>query len=341
MITDFCQFKLAVILREIESNLADLSLTEISTIQGVLNALVYSAALNDEIAYRSPDRTLHFNFQHIGYFFRGDQEVRTPVTFISDYLKKYWAGLARYSRDAVRKVRLLCCKVFKIFTQEDRTEDWRNPLNRHRNPNPCGDFNMLRALLLARACEEHLLCYGRELESLQLNVETAGNGHYEWERVEDKSFPQHKGYTLAAVGKAAGIWRDGDTPHPDILSAIDLEYLRVCAEQQFEEIEVGDRTEDELLEQEFVALTEVSTVEADGVAVVVEKVLDAVPLGVLVRRSMLVPARRLLPKVVDGGVSVPRWAAEECDRARVWWIDRIESAGLWLLDVAPQWVLAG
>lgn len=336
-----CNFKLAIISREIESDLTDLSFDQILTIQGVLNALVYSAALNDELVTRSPDRALHFNFKHIGYFFRGDRTVRTPVAFISDYLKKYWAGLAHHSRDAVRKIRRLICERFKVFTQEDRTADWRNPLNRHRNPNPCGDFNMLRALLLSRACEERLLCYGRELEATQLNIETAGNGNYEWERIEGKSFPQHKGYTLAVIGKVAGIWKDGDTPHPDIVGAIELEYLRVSSEQQWQEIEAGDRTKEEILEQEFVALTETNTVEIDGVAVVVEKVLDAVPLGVLVRRSMLVPARRLLPKVVDGGVSVPRWAAEECDRARVWWIDRIESAGLWLLDVAPQWVLAG
>ena len=341
MIPDFSQFKLAVIQREIESNLADRTLTEIFTMQGILNALVYSAALNDEVITRSPDRALHYDFRHIGYFFRGDRTVKTPVTFLSDYLKKFWAGVARYSRDAVRKTRLLISGTFKVFTQEDRTEDWRNPLNRHRNPNPCGDFNMLRALLLARACEERLLCYGRELEATELNIETAGNGNYEWERVEDKSFPQHKGYTLAAIGKAAGIWRDGDTPHPDIVGAIELEYLRVCAEQQFEEIDAGDRTEEEILEQEFVAVTEMSTVESDGVATVVERVVDAVPLAVLVRRSMLVPARRLLPKVCDGGVSVPSWAVEECDRARAWWIAKIQSAGLWLLDVAPSWALAG
>lgn len=92
MVADFCQFKLDRILCEIRENLNDLTLPQIFTIQGTLNALVYSAALNDGVAYRGPDDSLHFNFQHLGYFFRTDRAVRTPVTFLADYLKKYWTG---------------------------------------------------------------------------------------------------------------------------------------------------------------------------------------------------------------------------------------------------------
>lgn len=338
MIADFCSFKLDRILCEIRENLNDLTLTQIFTIQGTLNALVYSAALNDGVAYRGPDDSLQFSFKHLGYFFRTDRAVRTPVTFIADYLQKYWAGLAHCGRDAVRWVRRLICERFKVFTQEDRTAEWRNPLNRHRNPNPCGDFNMLRALLLARACEEHLLLR-RKLEATQLNLETAGNCNYEWERIEEKSFPKHKGYTLAAIGRAAGIWRETDTPHPEIVGAIELEYLRVTAEQQFQEVDAGDRADEEILEQEFLAVTEIETAVSHGIAVVVERIVDAVPLGVLVRRSMLVPARRLLPRVDDGGVRVPSWALEAGDRAREWWERQILSCGAWLLAVAPGWFL--
>ena len=194
---------------------------------------------------------------------------------------------------------------------------------------------MLRALLLARACEEHLLCYGRQLEATQLNIETAGNEHYEWERIEDKSFPQHKGYTLAAIGLAAGVWRESNTPHPEIAGTIELEYLRVTAKQQFQEIESDDRTEEQILEQEFIAVTESQAVVTDDVAVIVERIIDAIPLAVLVRQSMSVPARRLLPRIDDGGINVPTWARLAGDRARDWWEQQI-SEHRWLQDIAPD-----
>jgi len=337
MITEFQQFKLDRIFQEISQDLNDLSLQQVGTIQGILNGLVYSAALNDGVAYRDSNNKLQFDFRHIGYFFRGDRAVHTPITFLTEYLKKYWAGLTYYSRDLVARTRRMMCEKFKIFTQEDRTADWRDPKNRHRNPNPCGEFNMLRALLLARACEEHLLCYGRQLEATQLNIETAGNGSYEWERIEDKSFPKHKGYTLAAIGKAAGIWTGSETSHPDIVGAIELEYLRLKAEEQLRETEPGDRTEEEILEQELVAVTETEVVESEGVAVIAERVIDAVPLAILVRRSMLVAARRLLSKADDGGVVVPNWALGVGDRARLWWKYAI-SEHSWLVNIAPDWV---
>lgn len=333
-------FKLDRIFCEIQQNLNDLTLQQVATIQGTLNALVYSAAVNDGLAWRSPDRALHFNFQHLGYFFRTDRTVITPVTFIADYLKKYWAGIAHHSRDAVQRTRRLISDVFKVFTQEDRATDWRDPKNRHRNPNPAGEFNMLRALLLARACEEHLLCYGRQLEATQLNLETAGNGCYEWERIEDKSFPQHKGFLLAAIGHAAKIWTGCTAPHPDITTKIDVEYLRVTAEEQLQQIEPGDRTEEEILDQEFIAVTESEMIVSDGVAMIEEKVIDMVPLALFVRRSMRVPARRLLPAVEDGGVSVPSWARVAGDRARAWWEQRVTTHGRWLLEIAPEWLLA-
>ena len=336
MIADFQQFKLDRIFREISQDLNDLSLQQVGTIQGILNGLVYSAALNDCVVYRGSGNRPHFDLRHISYFFGGDRTVRAPITFLAEYLKKYWTGLTYYSRDLVARTRWLMCEKFKVFTQEDRIADWRDPKNRRRNPNPCGDFNMLRALLLARACEEHLLCYGRQLEAAQLNLETAGNGNYEWERIEDKSFPQHKGYTLAVIGKAAGIWTGSNTPHPDIIRAIELEYLRLNAEEQFREIEPGDRTEEEILEQELVVITEVETVESEGVAIIVERVVDAVPLAILVRRSMLVAARRLLPKVDDGGVAVPGWALDVGDRARLWWKYAAFEYS-WLVNVAPDW----
>jgi len=335
MLTDF---KLDRIFQEISQDLNDLSLQQVGTIQGILNGLVYSAALNDGVAYRDSKNKLEFDFDRIGYFFRGDRAVHTPITFLAEYLKKYWAGLTYYSRDVVARTRRMMCEKFKIFTQEDRTADWRDPKNRHRNPNPCGQFNMLRALLLARACEEYLLCYGRQLEATQLNLETAGNGNYEWERIDDKSFPQHKGFLLAMIGRAAGIWRETDTPHLEIVGVIELEYLRMTAEQRFQEIEPGDRTEREILEQEWLAATESEVVVSDGVAVIEEKVVDAIPLAVLVRRSMRVPARRLLPRIDDGGVSVPSWARVVSDRAREWW-ERQIFEHRWLQDVAPDWVL--
>ena len=87
-----------------------------------------------------------------------------------------------------------------------------------------------------------------------------------------------------------------------------------------------------------VTVTEVDVVESSGVAVIVERIIDAVPLAVLVRQSMSVPARRLLPRIDDGGISVPTWARLAGDRAREWW-ERQIFEHRWLQDVAPDRVL--
>jgi hypothetical protein len=334
------QFKLGCIFSEIEENLCDLSFQEIFTILGILNGVVYSAACNEGVVSRDSNRKLKFDFRTIGNLFRPGISVSTPVKFLAEYLKQYWSGLAFYSRDAVHRIRKLISQRFKVFTQEDRSLVWSDPKQRHRSPNPCGDFNMLRALLLARACEERLLAYGWELEATQLNMEKVASGCYEFERIEEKSFPKHKAYLMVAIAEACGIWRQKDTPHPDIAGAIDIEYLRLSAERQFQDTEPGDRTDEEILRTEFLAVTETETIVSGDVAVVVEKIVDAVPLLALVRQSMLVPVRDRLPKTDGGGVSVPTWARRSGDRARKWWERQVNAHGRWLLEVAPEWFFA-
>lgn len=327
------------LLAEFNSELLELNNTQILTIQGILNGYIYAAALNDDRIWRSPDWKIRFKTSDIAQFFTTDRTVIAPVKWLSDYLKEHWTGLCFDSRDSVAKYRKLLSTKFKLFTLEERTEAWKDALNRHRQPNPCGEFNMLRALLLARACEEHLLCYGMQLEALQLNMETVGNCNYEFDRIEELSFPKHKAYLLAMIGKACGLWTDSEQTHPDLEAIIELEGLRMQAEKQFDDIDPGDRTEEEILENEMLIVTEVEPVTIDGITTVVERELETIPLGILVRRSMLVP---FVPRPLfdsEGAIKLPRWAVEPGHQALRWWQRAIDRTGVWLQDLLPEWVL--
>ncbi len=328
------------ILSEYRSNLLELNKSQILTIQGILNGYIYCAALNDDRVWRSPDRKLHFKTSDIAQFFRTDRTVIAPVTWLSDYLREHWKGLAFFSRDTVKDMRLLLSTKFKLFTLEERSKAWKDdPLNRHRQPNPCGEFNMLRALLLARACEEHLLSYGMELEALQLDIETAGNCNYVFNRIEELSFPKHKAYLLAKIGKVCGLWTDSEQPHPDLEAIIELEGLRMQAEKQFDDTDPGDGTEEEILENEMLAVTEIEVVTAGGISTVVERVVDAIPLGILVRRSMSVPfvPRPLIDS--EGGVRPPAWTRVPRWQSVRWWQRAMDLVGNWLYDFAPEWAI--
>jgi len=331
------------LLSEFRFKLLELNRTEILTIQGILNGYIYCAALNDKRITRSLNGRMRFKSSDIADFFRGDRRVVCPVTWFRDYLRTYWAGLTYTSRDAIADTRKRLCEHFKIFTLEDRHEFWKDPLNRHRQSNPCGEFNMLRAIMLARACEEHLLTYGMELEALQLNIETAGNGHYEYDRIEDKSFPTHKAYFLAIVGKAAGLWTDSEQIHPDLHGIVEMEGLRMNAEHQFEQIDPGDdddRPDSEILEEEMLAVTEIEVVTAQfGVSTIVERVVDAIPLVYLVRRSMLIPPAPRPLFDSEGGIRLPAWVRTPRDQSVRWWQRAIDRAGSWLLDFAPEWAI--
>ena len=329
------------LLSEFKSELLAFKRTKVCSIYAMLNAYVWHAALNDGRISRGRDNKRHFDFTNIAEFFRTDRQVSSPITGIKDYVKKHWSGLTYTDRECLTNLRKFISQRFKLFTLEDRTEIWEDALNRHRIPNPCGEFSMLRVILLARACEEHLLSYcGMELEAMQLNVETAGNGTYEYDRIEDKSFPKHKAYTLALVGKAAGLWTDSEQIHPDLIPMIELEGLRMQAEDQFDDTDFGDRTEEEVLEEEWLPVTEIETVTSkSGVTTVVERVVDAIPLAILVRRSMWVPA---VPRPLfdaEGGIRLPKWAMEPSAKALKWWQRAINRAGVWLQSLAPEWVI--
>jgi len=328
------------LLSEFNSELLDLNNTQILTIQGILNGYLYCAALNDDRLWRSPDGKIHFKSSDIAQFFRTDRTVIAPVKWLSDYLQAYWKGLVFDSRDSVAKYRKLLSTKFKLFTLEERSQAWKDdPLNRHRQPNPCGEFNMLRAILLARACEEHLLCYGMELEALQLNMDVVCEGRYEFDRIEEISFPKHKAYLLAMIGKACGLWTDSEQTHPDLEAIIELEGLRMRAEKQFDDIDPDDRTEEQVLEDEWLVVTEVEPVTISGITTIVERAVDAIPLGILVRRSMSVP---FVPRPLfdsEGAIKLPVWAIESGRQAVRWWQRAIDRAGVWLQNLAPEWVL--
>jgi len=327
------------LLSEFNLHLLEMNNTQILTIQGILNAYIYSAALNDKRISRSPDGRMHFKASNIAEFYRDGRQIICPIKWLSEYLQRYWPGLTYTSRDTVAKTRKLLCEKFKIFTLEDRHEFWLDPLNRHRQPNPCAEFNMLRAILLARACEEHLLSYGMELEALQLNIETAGNGHYEFVRIEEKSFPKHKAFLLAKIGKASGLWTDSTQIHPELEGVIEMEGLRMNAEYQFSQIEPGDTPEDEILKEETLDVTEIEVVTKGGISTVVEYVVARVPLIYLVRRSMFVPA---VPRPLfdsEGGIRLPAWVGIPREQSVRWWQRAIDRAGSWLQDFAPDWAI--
>ncbi|MEG3877906.1 hypothetical protein QT972_11040 [Microcoleus sp. herbarium7] len=333
------QFQLNCLLSRFRSHLYSFNRKQVGTMFGILNALIYSAALNSEVAYRDAMNRRHFNLKDIDLFFEEARTVITPAEWISDYLKEHWAGLTRDSRSSVTKFRKIMCEMFKLFTLEDRHEMWKVATNRHRNPNPCEEFNMLLAMILARACEEYLITWGMQIEATELDMDAVREGKYEFVRIEDQSFPKHKAYTMARIGKAAGIWNDSQTPHPGLTELINIEYLKMKAEEQYQETEPEGRSPEQILEEEFIAITVPEIIiSEEGTAVVTERIVDAAPLSVFVRLSMLVPPRFLLPKIDDGGILVPTWAREMGDKAMRWWQAQIDETE-WMEQFAPTWVL--
>ena len=112
------QFQLNCLLSRFRSHLYKFNRKQVGTIFGILNALIYSAALNSEVAYRDAMNRRHFNLKDIDLFFEESRTVVTPAEWISDYLKEHWAGLTRDSRSSVTKYRKIMCQTFKVFTKK-------------------------------------------------------------------------------------------------------------------------------------------------------------------------------------------------------------------------------
>jgi hypothetical protein len=97
----------------------------------------------------------------------------------------------------VIRVRNEFCEVFKFHTLEKR--DWTNLTDRHRQPNPCSEFDCVHALILAE-CSEQKLLVDYTLEELRLDwSQQIGNDNYPMVRDELKSLLEHKAYTLVAL----------------------------------------------------------------------------------------------------------------------------------------------
>lgn len=229
---------------EIQQFVWDLAPKEVATTYAVINELTYCLGRNTGVITRDTEGKLQFDTKNIGRLFRPQQTVHSPVTYISEYLKKWWGEMVYYGRDAVRRVRDSLCRL-GCFTLEDR--DWSNPFNRSRNPNPCGNVSALRLLLTAYACEERLLHEGIEVDAQKLvdSPNTAGDVTPVYVRDDARSLPQHKACTLVVLFNAAfkGLmrWHRVDmedcfgrveepvggwgTPHPEVLEAISAEDL--------------------------------------------------------------------------------------------------------------------
>ena len=328
---------------------------EVATFMGILNSLLYRAACNAKVIVRDAAGKLIFNQNRLSTLLNLHTVDIAAITF-ADYLKKYWAGLTYYSINAVRRFREILSQVFQLFTLEER--DWTDPKNRHRKPNPCGQFNVLKALLLVEQCEIRLKEHYK-LEEVGLDwTQEIGNGNYPMVRDESKSFPEHKGFVMVKLfrmilGSVSTYCRNDDefTPQDELLlplaaQAIENEYLALQAEDKVEQAEqqldelMGDNPdadEEELLAQPM-EIIESETVQSGGVAVVVSRVAKVIPLAAgLIRCCMWVlPAPR--PKKLEKVLDVPCSVLEQSETALDWWKERIEHSGLWLSEMAPNWV---
>ena len=229
---------------EIQQFVWDLTPKEVATTFGIVNELTYCLGRNAGVITRDTGGKLQFDTENIGRLFAPHQTVHSPVTYISEYLKKWWGSMVYHGTDAVRRIRDSLCRI-GCFTLEDR--DWSNPFNRSRVPNPCGNVSALRLLLTAYACEERLRHEGFEVDAKKLvdSPNKVGNVTPVYVRDEARSLPEHKAGTLFVLFNAAfkGLmrWHRVDqedcfgrtaepvggwgTPHPEVLEAIAREDL--------------------------------------------------------------------------------------------------------------------
>lgn len=345
--------KVKAISRDLAKRLDDYTPKEIFTILGMINEIVYCAGVNTRVIVRDAAGKLIFDRKNLSALLSAPT-VNSPATYITKYLKQFWAGLAYHSINAVMRFREVLSQVFQLFTLEKR--DWSDPKNRCRQPNPCGGFNALLALLLAEQCETRLK-ERYKLEEVGLDwSQEIGNGNYPMTRDESKSFPEHKGFTMVKLhrmilGSVAAYCRNEDEfePQGELLllaaQAIENEYLALQAAGKLEQAEeqlnklMGENPDADVQEllAEPIEIVETETVESGGVAVVVDCVAKVIPLAAgLIRCCMWVtPAPR--PKREEV-LSVPREVLEQSKIALKWWQERIENSGLWLSEMAPQWV---
>lgn len=326
---------------------------EVFTILGILNGMLYCAAINAKVISRDKVRK-HFDHKYLPALLNFPT-VNVLVTFLMEYLREHWTGLTYYSVNAVIRFRVILSQEFQLFTLEDR--DWSDPKNRTRKPNPCGCFNTVKALLLVEQCET-ILKEHYKLEEVGLDwSQEIGNGNYPMIRDESKSFPAHKGFVMVKLyrmilGPVSTYCRNDDdfVPQDELLlplaiQAIENEYLALQAEEMFEQAEAQldklkgdnpDADEQDLL-AEPMEIVETETVESGGVAVVVSHVAKVIPLAAgLIRCCMWVlPAPRPKREKV---LTVPCEVLEQSESALDWWRERIDSSGLWLSQMAPQWV---
>ena len=332
-----------------EELISELSFKECLTILGILNEKIYCAAVNAKVITKCKEGRI-FHREKITKLLTEAVTVVTPVTYLATYLKMYWPNLAYHSRTAVARLREVLSEKFKLFTLEER--DWSNPEARHRAPNPCGSFDFLGALLVAKLLEARVMVWYK-LEDLRLDfTQPLGNCNYPLVRDESQSLPAHKGYTMVKLYNFLfeGIdrWRrdevdfGGQQPIPETVQAIKVRYQTLLAEEAFTAALESDPNRDptEVLETEVFEFTEPVICESDGIAILTERVIAAIPLSRLVRRAMkVVPKARLPIPSQEASVRVPCWALSESSKALAWWQRRIENSGLWLSALAPSWVL--
>jgi len=359
MIAKIC-LKINAIAQNFQNQLEELPVKDVATILGVLNALVYCGGVNTKTIARDRDHKLVFNNKNIDALLSG-RTVICPVRFISWYLREYWNPYAHNSRHHVFRIRALLCDHFKIFTLEER--NWTHPGDRHRNPNPCGHFDIPGALLLAEQCEE-ILKRHYELEELELDWnEEIGNGRYPMVRDEEMSLPEHKWYTLKRLhdmtfaGTGVSYCRKEPKPgnpcEPNQLMAewVETRYLALEAGDRFEcaieaiengETETADFFEPVTLEPVCEALS--GFVDRTGIEhfrkIKVAIAQDVEPRRISIASSLIqccmrTPVERHVKK--EKMLSVPVWAIEKTERAIAWWEEQIENSALWLSELAPQW----
>lgn len=346
--------KVKVISHDLAKRLDDYTPKEIFTILGMINEIVYCAGVNTRVIVRDAAGKLIFDRKNLSALLSAPT-VNSPATYITKYLKQFWAGLAYHSINAVMRFREVLSQVFQLFTLEKR--DWSDPKNRHRQPNPCGGFNALRALLLAEQCEIRLKEHYK-LEEVGLDWgQEIGNGNYPMIRDESKSFPEHKGFTMVKLhrmilGSVAAYCRGDDEFEPQgesllplAAQSIENEYLALQAAGKLEQAELqlnelmGENPDADVQEllAEPMEIVETEMVQSGSVTAVVSCVAKVIPLAAgLIRCCMWVsPAPRpKQEKVLD----VPCEVLEQSDATLEWWRKRIENSGLWLSEMAPQWV---
>lgn len=327
--------------------------TAVTTALAILNTQIFCIQKNRKVLVRHEDGTLKFHPENIPELFTEPLSVIVPVDFMAKHFKEHWAGFTFYSRNKIQEIRADLSARFKLFTLEER--DWSDPVNRHRTPNPCESFNLIGALLLARALEDILLTH-RKLEAKQLDwSESIGNGNYPKIRDEDNcALPAHKAYSTVALYNVIfdGIdsWgRDeadfsGQEPRPEVIRAIELEAKILQAEQAFETVLDADPIRD----PEMVFITETfdyvksEIIEDESVdcRIEVSNVVSTHPFCEFVRLTMKVsPKIRTLCQKRENAVNIPAWAFSQGERALKWWQRRIDESGLWFSEMTPGWVL--